>query len=75
MVDGAAVPAPGAAFSLRCCCLRNKAMYLDFEPDPTIPGTRDGFFWCRHTMTVLGPDGQVADEMSCRAGRGCYETL
>ena len=63
------------SWSPRCSCLRNKAMYIDFEPDPSIPDTRDTFFWCRHTMTCLGPDGQVADEGSCRPGRACFETL
>lgn len=59
-----------------CCCqLRWKGMFIDAEPDPSIPNTRDGFFWCSLTMTCLGPDGRVADEESCCHGRGCFETL
>jgi hypothetical protein len=50
-------------------------MYVDVEPDPSIPNTRDGFFWCSHTMTCLGPDGQVATEAHCCDGRGCFNPV
>jgi hypothetical protein len=57
-----------------CCCkLRWKGMYIDVEPDPTVPNMRDGLFWCSTTMTCLGPDGRVADEESCCEGRVCHE--
>jgi hypothetical protein len=57
-----------------CCCnLRWKGLYIDAEPDPTIPNMRDGLFWCSQTMTCLGPDGHVADEDSCCEGRRCHE--
>ena len=57
-----------------CCCqLRWKGMFIDAEPDPSIPNTRDGLYWCSHTMTCLGPDSRVADEQSCCGGRRCYE--
>jgi hypothetical protein len=59
-----------------CCCqLRWKGMYIDAEPDPSIPNTRDGMFWCSHTMTCLGPDGRVAAEGDCCEGRSCFERL
>ncbi len=58
-----------------CCFLRWKGMFIDAEPDPSIPNTRDGFFWCSHTMTCLGPDSRVADEESCCAGRTCFDPL
>jgi hypothetical protein len=48
-------------------------MFIDVEPDPTIPNMRDGLYWCSRTMTCLGPDGRVADEESCCEGRGCHE--
>lgn len=69
--DSAAVPAPAA----RCRGLRWKGMFIDSPPDPTIPNPRDGLFWCRHTLTCLGPDGRVADETDCVPGRRCYEGL
>ena len=54
-----------------CCArLRWKGMFVDVEPDPPIPNTRDGFFWCSLTMTCLGPDGRVATEGHCCEGGG-----
>ncbi|HVT58722.1 MAG TPA: hypothetical protein VHR45_09990 [Thermoanaerobaculia bacterium] len=70
--DGAAAGRAMGGAS-RCNCLRWKGMFIDVEPDHSIPNPHDGFFWCRHTLTCLGPDGQVADEGSCRAGRECFE--
>lgn len=56
-----------------CTCLRWKGMYIDAEPDVAVPNTSDGLYWCVHTMTVLGPDGKVADREACTVGRGCFE--
>ena len=71
---------PGAsgrtAFSL-CHRLRSKAMYMDVEYDPSVPGgiPGDDHFWCTHTMNCLGPDGRVADKDRCDegSGRACFE--
>jgi hypothetical protein len=75
----AAAAAPGVAAApaapTRCRGLRWKGMFIDSPPDPTIPNPRDGFFWCRHTLTCLGPDGKVAEETACLPGRKCYEGL
>ena len=62
---------------VQACCsrLRWKGLYVDVEPDPTIPNTRDGLFWCSHTMNCLGPDGRVATERNCCEGRSCFEPL
>lgn len=49
-------------------------MFIESEPDPTVPNTSDGFYWCTHTQNCLGPDGGVADNLRCRSGRGCFET-
>ncbi len=27
--------------------------------DPTVPPTNDGLFWCMHTQTCIGPDGEA----------------
>ena len=57
-----------------CCSkLRWKGMFIDAAPDPSIPNTRDGMYWCIETMTCLGPDRHVADEESCCDGRRCFE--
>jgi len=66
---GARQPAAGDV----CRGLRWKGMFIDSPPDPTIPNPHDGFCWCRHTLTCLGPDGQVAEAPACRPGRSCYE--
>lgn len=68
--------ASGAGRKVRketCSCLRWKGMYIDAEPDLAVPNTSDGLYWCVHTMTVLGPDGKVADREACTVGRGCFE--
>jgi hypothetical protein len=58
-----------------CCYLRWKGMFIDAEPDPSIPNTSDGFFWCSHTMNCLGPDGRIADKEACCDGRGCFDPI
>jgi len=57
-----------------CRRLHWKGMFVDVEPDPSVPGTCDGFCWCTHTMNCLGPDGQVADRGRCGSDRSCYES-
>lgn len=58
-----------------CRRLRFKGMYIDVEPDPRIPNTSDGFCWCSHTQTCLGPDGEPVEKEDCTIGRGCFEAL
>jgi|SRR5580658_4500559 hypothetical protein len=70
----AAGPQP-VAVAARCRGLRYKGMFIDSPPDPTIPNPHDGFFWCGHTLTCLGPDRQVVDEHGCGPDRSCYEAL
>ena len=50
-------------------------MYVDVEPDPSIPNMRDGLYWCSRTQTCLGPDGKVATEGHCCDGRRCFNPL
>jgi len=67
---------PGRTGPRTCCSrLRWKGMFVDVEPDPSVPNPRDGFCWCSLTHTCLGPDGRVADEARCGDGRGCFEPL
>ena len=66
--------APGLATAGALCRgLRWNGLFVDSPPDPTIPNPDDGFCWCRHTLTCLGPDGRVAEAAACRPGRRCYE--
>ena len=40
----------------RTCCsrLRWKGMFVDVEPDPSVPNPRDGFCWCSLTHDLPG---------------------
>jgi hypothetical protein len=31
--------------------------------------------WCRQTMQVFGPDGEMVRPQDCVAGRSCYRSL
>ncbi len=56
-----------------CSSLRWKGQFISTEHDPTVPATNDGLFWCMHTQTCIGPDGQLAEPGSCRhSGRSCH---
>jgi len=57
-----------------CKRLRSKGMFIEAEPDPTVPNTSDGFYWCTHSMNCLGPDGSVVGKEQCQAGRTCFES-
>jgi hypothetical protein len=72
MEPSASSPGFGGA-GPRCRSLRSKGMFIEVEPDPSIPNMHDGFFWCRHTLNCLGPDGAVADARRCQPGRPCFE--
>jgi len=56
-----------------CRLLRCKEMFVDTGEAFDIRNTGSGIFWCSQTQTCLGPDGQVAEPDSCKAGRGCFE--
>ena len=58
-----------------CRFLRSKEMFIDAEPDHTVPSGRSGHFWCVHTQTVIGPDGKVVGEGECHADRMCFESI
>ena len=58
-----------------CRFLRSKEMFIDAEPDHTVPSGRSGHFWCVHTQTVIGPDGQVVGDGDCHADRMCFESV
>ena len=58
-----------------CRLLRSKWMFIEAEPDPTVPRSDSGICWCVHTQNCLGPDGQVVTPGACTSGRACYESL
>jgi hypothetical protein len=59
----------------RCRKLRTKSMYIESEPDPSVPSMASGLFWCLHTHNCLGPDGKAVGVEDCAETRGCYEPL
>ena len=48
-----------------CPALRWKGLFIDAEPDPSVPRCNDGLFWCMHTQTCIGPDGELAEPGNC----------
>ena len=65
--------APGRWDPDRCRRLRWKGMYVDAEPDATVPCPSDGFCWCAVTAGLLGPDGRPAERDTCTGQRVCFE--
>ncbi len=58
-----------------CRFLRSKEMFIDAEPDKTVPRSSSGHFWCVHTQNVLGPDGKIVGDEVCGAHRMCFEAV
>ena len=62
-----------------CQCLRTKTMFYQVDDrsagsDEHHVSDTEGPFWCAHTQSLIGPDGQMASDERCRPGRGCCET-
>ena len=56
-----------------CSALHWKRQYIWSEPDPTVPASNDGLFWCGRTQAAVGPDGKVAEPGNCcSSDRGCH---
>ena len=56
-----------------CNCVRWKSMYYQSERDPSVPPSNEDNYWCSLTLRVLGPDGQLVNLESCKAGRACFK--
>jgi len=58
-----------------CSFLRWKRQFISAEPDPSVPPSNDGLFWCVQTQTCIGPDGKLAEPGSCSSSRReCHGT-
>jgi hypothetical protein len=58
-----------------CPSLRWKGQFILSEANPDVQSSNDGLFWCMHTQTCIGPDGEVAEPGNCSSkGRGCHGT-
>jgi hypothetical protein len=51
-----------------CTALRWKGQFISAEHDDSVPPTNDGIFWCMHTQSCIGPDGELAEPGNCGAG-------
>jgi hypothetical protein len=56
-----------------CHRLRCKEMFIDMGEPFDLKNSGSGIYWCAHTQTCLGPDGQIAHLEPCKPGRSCYE--
>lgn len=52
-----------------CPSLRWKGMFVLSERDSSVPPTNDGLYWCLHTQTCIGPDGEIAEPAQCSSAR------
>lgn len=58
-----------------CSALRWKGQFILAEHDSTVPPCNDGLFWCMHTQTCIGPDGEIAEPGNCKnPSRACHGT-
>jgi hypothetical protein len=58
-----------------CTSLRWKQQFIGADHDPTVPPSNDGLFWCVHTQTCIGPDGELAEPGNCSSkDRKCHGT-
>jgi hypothetical protein len=58
-----------------CANLRCKQMYYVPGPEDGKPECHSTIYWCVRTLYALGPDGNPAEDQSCRKGkRSCYES-
>jgi hypothetical protein len=56
-----------------CPALRWKGQFVLSEKDASVPDTSDHAFWCLHTQTPFGPDGEAAEPAHCcHVDRGCH---
>ncbi len=56
-----------------CSNLHSKSQYIWAEPDPTVPRSNEGLFWCVLTQTCIGPDGKLAEPGNCCSEeRNCH---
>ena len=60
-----------------CREIRSKRYFFLREMPTEEHHLKDGsnHCWCRMTMKVFGPDGELVRPSDCMAGRSCYRSL
>jgi len=66
----------GSVQSPMCREIRSKKVFtlesIPMEPHDVID--LSNHCWCRQTMQVFGPDGDIARPQKCVPGRTCYQS-
>jgi hypothetical protein len=60
-----------------CVHLQSKKLFFADGPPQVIDDVLDAsrHSWCRKTMQVLGPDGEIVDPRDCQSGRSCFQSI
>ena len=58
---------------VQCRLIRSKWMFIEAEPDPTVPRSGSQYLLVRAHPEVHGPDGEIANMENCKPGRACYQ--
>lgn len=68
---------PGDEFAPFCIHLQSKKSYFRTLPPREESDILDAsrHCWCRKTMQILGPDGEIAAPEDCRRSRGCFQGI
>lgn len=69
--------APNVVQSPFCRDIRSKKYYFLQEMPTEIQHIRDAsnHCWCRQTVQVFGPDGELVRPEDCNTSRSCYRSL
>lgn len=75
--DSFAAPGSADVQSPYCREIRSKRYFFLREMPTEEHHLKDGsnHCWCRLTMKVYGPDGELARPADCVGGRSCYRSL
>jgi hypothetical protein len=58
-----------------CPALRWKGQFIAAAAETSVHLSNDGLFWCLHSQTCIGPDGDLADPGNCSSTtRACHGT-
>jgi hypothetical protein len=75
--SSASAQRPELRLSPFCVHVQSKKLFFATAPPMTIDDVLDASrqCWCRKTMQILGPDGEVVDPRDCQRGRACFESI
>ena len=56
-----------------CGAIRSKGIYMYTEETPPPVETDTAIWWCVHTHSSVGPDGDLVHRSCCDGSRSCFE--